>query len=671
MGSGAACLVYLSWLLVLAPPARGEERPPLIPQPRQVVWTGTYFPVDDDLQAYVLPDTGLRARAAADMLVDVLLDMGAVNVGWKTGEPPADSRPCIVFSLKDSDWPSASPEAYHLEVSAERVELMAPTVTGLVRGVATLRQLGLPGRGERALAGCTITDWPAFAVRGVMLDVGRQFVSLATIMRFVDQMAYCKLNTFHLHLTEDIGWRLEIKSHPELTAPQHQQRNQGCYYTQDEIRELLDHCRNRQVTVIPEIDMPGHSAAFERATGHPMQSKEGMRILREVFDEVGSLFDGPFIHLGSDDARVTEKTFIPTMAAVVRGNGQNVVLWRPGFSFDRAAIYQLRDKAERRSGERVIDSRDTDLNHLDWFSGVVRIFHKELCRAGEGTEDLLGGVLCLWNERRVAQEEDLFHMNPVIPVMLAFAERSWRGGGYPAFTSVLAPVNSPAFTDFVEFEERLLAHRERHHLKSPFAYVRQTGIVWRVWGPFPNGGDLARSFPPEGESHDSYEVAGKKYRAIEVRGATLFFGGWLDQGLFGPLENHTAYAMTWAHLEEDRKAHMWVGFRGPSRSQPDDTPQEGAWDHRQSRIWLNGEPIPAPLWAKPGRRGDLEDPLIDEGYAYRHPTPVMLKAGWNKILIKAPVGKDPINWMATAILVNWDGARVRELAGVRYSTRPE
>ena len=114
---------------------------------------------------------------------------------------------------------------------------------------------------------------------------------------------------------------------------------------------------------------------------------------------------------------------------------------------------------------------------------------------------------------------------------------------------------------------------------------------------------------------------------------------------------------------------MWIGFRSWSRSHRDATPAEGAWDHRQGKIWLNGKPIAPPRWAKPGRKGDGEDPLVDEGYAYRPPTPVHLEKGWNRILIKAPVGKDKVKWMCTAALIAWDGRMARELDGVSWAAR--
>jgi hypothetical protein len=136
------------------------------------------------------------------------------------------------------------------------------------------------------------------------------------------------------------------------------------------------------------------------------------------------------------------------------------------------------------------------------------------------------------------------------------------------------------------------------------------------------------------------------------------------------MSNRTVYAETWIHVDETREAWMLIGFRSWSRSHRDATPQLGEWDHRRSWIRLNGELIAPPPWARPGRKGNHEDPLIDEGYAYRPPTPVMLRAGWNRILVKAPVGKDSVKWMFTAAVVDWDGERVSELEDAIYAIDP-
>ena len=102
----------------------------------------------------------------------------------------------------------------------------------------------------------------------------------------IDVMAMYKLNIFHFHPTEDIAWRIAIKKYPQLTAPEHMQRNKGMYYTEAEIKELIAYCKERYITFVPEIDMPGHSAAFKRAMKVDMQSDSGMVYVKNILKEL-------------------------------------------------------------------------------------------------------------------------------------------------------------------------------------------------------------------------------------------------------------------------------------------------------------------------------------------------------------------------------------------------
>jgi len=666
----AAVLALLA-AAVTACAAPRAPHPSLIPAPQSVEWTGVSFGLDRPVRVVLSADCGPEVETAADLLANGLLESGAKTVAIAMGDPhhPIDGAARIAIGPVEGG--QGNPEAYALEVSGDFITLTAPGTAGLFHGIQTLRQLAGRREGPPALAGCRITDRPAFPMRGIMFDVGRNFISLPLIKEYMDVLAQYKLNVFHFHLTEHIGWRLQIESHPELTAPEHQIRNKGKFYTRDDIRDLLAFCRERHIMVIPEIDMPGHSEAFVRATGHRMESPEGMAILADVLTEVCDLFDAPYVHLGSDEVRITNPGFIPAMAKVVRDRGKEVVLWRPGGPLDAKSVYQLWSTGKAGPGERVIDSRDFYLNHLDWFSGVRHVFNSAICGVPAGSDRHLGGITCLWPDRRVAHEEDQFRMSPVAPVLLTFAERTWLGGGYPDLRRELGAPGSPEYKGFAEFEERLIRHRDLYFADKPFVHVRQSDVVWCLFGPFPNKGDLEQAFPPEEGTAAFYEYEGKRYEPRMTRGATVLLGGWGDDGIYGRTANHTAYAETHVHADAARDAWMLIGFRSWSRSHRDSTPRLGEWDHRRSWIRLNGQPIAPPRWARPGRKGDHEDPLIDEGYAYRPPTPVRLTAGWNRILVKAPVGKDVVKWMFTAVLVSWDGERVRELEGVTYSAAPE
>jgi len=236
-------------------------------------------------------------------------------------------------------------EGYHLAVGPARIRIVAATHAGLFYGLQTLEQLVFAHRpdlpaplGSIAVAALEIEDRPRFSYRGMHLDVGRHYFPVSFIKRYIDLLAAYKFNTFHWHLTEDQGWRIEILEYPGLTDvgscraetileknfdPYVGDGERYCgYYTQDEIRDVVEYARARHVTVIPEIEMPGHSVAalaaypelgctegpFEVATRWGVTediycpSEETFSFLEDVLTEVMELFPGRYIHIGGDEA---------------------------------------------------------------------------------------------------------------------------------------------------------------------------------------------------------------------------------------------------------------------------------------------------------------------------------------------------------------------------------
>ena len=234
--------------------------------------------------------------------------------------------------------PSATAdEAYVLDVAPDGVSIVAPTARGERWARVTLDQL------ERLSGGrvpcCRIRDWPRFKWRGFMHDSGRNFLEVEHVKGIIDAMSRCKMNLFHWHFTEYYGWRLESKRFPELQRPDaFYLRYIGKYYTQDEFREVVDYAAARGVTVMPEFDIPGHAFAFRRAFGFETMRDEGVREkLCALVDELCSLVPRekmPFIHLGTDEARLPEEKVPPRwmapIIARVHANGRTVVGWTPG-----------------------------------------------------------------------------------------------------------------------------------------------------------------------------------------------------------------------------------------------------------------------------------------------------------------------------------------------------
>ncbi len=679
--------------------------PALLPLPQDLTWTGRDFTLDRPLQITYPTRTGGDVKRIAGSLAERLRRSGARSVQV---QPEGALRPgsgVIRLALEDVATPVNREEACRLHVTEAAVHLKAPSATGLFWGVQTLRQLLVTQSDAPSfLAGCEIEDWPAFTVRGLMHDTGRNyvgltqrtgaaFVPLGLLKEQIQEMARYKMNLFHWHLTEDIAWRLEIEQYPQLTRPDVMLRNKGQYYTQAEARELIAFARAHHVTILPEIDMPGHSDAFERAMGVSMQSDEGRRILKDVLREVCAVFEGPCVHLGTDEVEGgIDPNFLPEMIRVVRDCGKEAVAWKPGGDVDDGVVRQLwTGRSAPVSGTQSIDSRHLYLNHNDPLSGVVKTFNRQICDADRGTNERLGGIMCIWNDRRPAREADIMLMNGVYPQMLAFSERAWRGGGRVEPDVRVGAPDSPEHQAFVQFENRLITHGKQCFGGKPFPYVRQAHVPWTLIGPFSNEGDLSAAFFPEwmaarptGREHLSLSASLPGATTVEtksVAGGTIWlrhcFAPYVTAHLSDPEPNSTIYAITHVHADREREAHMWISFHNPSRSESDDTAPLGRWDYKHSKIWLNGEPIDPPQWSKPGRQGHDEAPYIDESYEYRAPTPVMLEAGWNRVLVKAPIGDFAsehtrlVKWMFTAVLVEWDGTRLRALDDVEYAAWPK
>ena len=563
-----------------------------------------------------------------------------------------DGRPHIRLVRERMDVPTGHAEAYELKIDAQGVVIRAQTAAGAFRGVQTLLQL--TDFSER-WPFVRIRDWPAFAWRGYMVDVGRNYMSVPMLKRQIDAMARYKLNVFHFHPTEDIAWRIESKGYPALTEARHMTRFPGKFYTQEEIHELIRYCADRLIVFVPEIDMPGHSAAFKRATGQDMQSDSGMTILKGILKEFMDTYDLPYLHIGADEVRITNPRFIPEMTAFIRAYGRKVIGWEPGGDYDPATIRQLwREQPGKNSIDFIgpyVDSRHLYLNHHDPLESVVTLFNRRLCGKASGDSMALGATLCLWHDRAVAEETDLLNMNPVYPGMMAFAERSWRGGGTEGW---VANVSDGDVEGFKDFEQRMIRHQARHFRQEPFPYGRQSQVAWMLFGPFDNGGDLSRMHV---DTLQGPEAQGLK-PFDRVRGGTIVLSHWWAPLIRGavdsPRANTTVYAFRRIHAIRDTFIHVWIGFNDISRSMATDPPPVGAWDLKGSRVWVNGQRITPPVWKRGGSKGGPEIPLVDEGYAYRPPVRIRLRKGWNDIWIQAPVGgfqatgwQNPVKWMFT------------------------
>ena len=572
-------------------------------------------------------------------------------------------------------------EAYRLSVSNKRIKIEAVTEQGVYWAMQTLRQLERKKGKRSSVAGCEIVDWPAFRIRGFMQDVGRSYISMEELKREIEILSRFKINVFHWHLTENQAWRLESKIFPMLNDSVNTIRMPCKYYTLEEARDLVDFCKKHQVLLIPEIDMPGHSAAFVRAFRHDMQSPEGMKILKLLLDEVCETFDVPYLHIGTDEVEFTNPHFVPEMVAYVRSKGKKVISWNPGWHYkpgeiDMTHLWSYRGKAQ--PGIPAIDSKFHYLNHFDVFGDIVALYNSRIYDQAEGSEDIAGTILALWHDRLIDNEWNLVIENGLYPNMLAIAERAWRGGGTEYFDglgTILPPEDTEAFKEFADFEKRMLWHKEHTFKGYPFAYVKQTNVKWNITDAFPNGGDMDKVFPPEQELKDTYHYNGNTYGVRQAIGAGIYlrhvWGTFVPGFYADPKEDHTAYAYTWVYSPKDQEVGLWAEFQNYSRSEMDLAPLQGKWDYKGSRIWINDREILPPVWTATHKVKSYEVPLGNENCVGRVPLAVHLNKGWNKVFLKLPIGKFKmaetrlVKWMFTAVFVTPDGERAVE--GLIYS----
>ncbi len=350
-------MIIMPALVLCFQSATGSELS-LIPKPLEIYRTsGSYR---------ILPETGVQLDwtnsdlvRIAGFLHDFLLEYYHGSLSREGGNSGT------IRFLIDPDVPGGA-EAYRLKIDEKGIFITSPANNGIFYGLQTLRQLferdSLPGV---LVPFVEIYDKPRFSWRGLHLDVGRHFFPPFYIKKYIDHLAMYKLNTFHWHLTEDQGWRIEIKKYPLLTdiaswrdetivpatyrhkgvsgpVPVFDGIGNGGFYTQDQIREIVRYAAERYVTIVPEIELPGHSSAALAAypwlgcTGGPYEvqktwgifddvycagKEETFRFLEDVLDEVCDLFPSPWVHIGGDECPKTRWKACPLCQNRIKTEG--------------------------------------------------------------------------------------------------------------------------------------------------------------------------------------------------------------------------------------------------------------------------------------------------------------------------------------------------------------
>lgn len=343
-------------------PDREAEKAPalsLIPQPLSFTEQVGHFELTPASAVHVQEGNEELVRTG-EILAEVLRRSTGFTLQVGTSSEPPE-RGHIYLSLEPND-PSLSNEGYDLSVNEDLVTLTANEPAGIFRGVQTLRQL-MPAKveaetvqeGPWTIPAVSIKDHPAYAYRGVMLDVSRHFFRVDVIKRYIDLIAAYKMNALHLHLSDDQGWRIEIKSWPKLTEVGGSTEvggGEGGYYTQDDYREIVSYAAERYVTIIPEIDMPGHtnaalaSYAELNCDGKATDLYTGIEVgfstlcvdkeitykfIDDVIRELAEITPGPYIHIGGDESLSTPMEdyipFIERVQQIVLKYGKQVLGW--------------------------------------------------------------------------------------------------------------------------------------------------------------------------------------------------------------------------------------------------------------------------------------------------------------------------------------------------------
>ena len=484
---------------------------------------------------------------------------------------------------------------------------------------------------------------------------GRNYQDMPLLKKFVDVMAQYKMNVFHFHLTDNPGYRVECRVHPELNAPASYlpTRDPGKFYTYAEINDFIAYCKQRGVMVVPEIDIPGHSDYFKRAFGVEMQDEKGMGILEDVLNE---FMDHVDTVLASGRMRCvcairSSWTILPTWSASAGAR-----FWRgaPAIPFGAHRHADVVVRPRPRFPAR--HARGGFAQRLPQPRGPIQRAgaHPESCdrRPARRRRHCLGRHPLPLARYQCRYTDEHLSTKPGLPALLAASENYWHGHmpQHPEYWARLPLPTDPEYARFAEFEARLLEHRDRFFADWPFPYVRQTNIPWKLIGIFDHKGDVNAVLPPEREIRASYAVDGKTYEWTDAVGATIAVNHWQYDGWLPKMRQGTAYALTYVWAPRAETVGFWIGFNGPSRSsrrnQPN--PNRGEWSTAGSKVWIDDREVPPPVWKQPGTvANSSEAPFVDEDYFYRPPTRVALRPGWNKILIKAPKGERTWNWTFT------------------------
>lgn len=448
----------------------------LIPKPVSLTATGSSFEITEKTTVYVQGESE-ELKRIGQYLADQLKPATGFALPVKT----ADKLPGwghFYLALAEND--TLGEEGYDLTITEDHVRLTAPKPAGLFHGIQTIRQI-LPARIEATskqdsvawlLASGTIRDYPEYPHRGSMLDVARHFFGVEDVKKYVDYLATYKMNVLHLHLSDDQGWRIEIKSWPNLTTHGGSTQvggGKGGFYTQAQYVDIVKYAADRFVTIIPEIDMPGHTnsalasypelncddKAPKLYTGTNVgfstlcTSKEiTYKFIDDVVREIAALTPGQYFHVGGDESHATKKEdyipFINRVKGIVESHGKRMIGWDETAQCDLDAnatvqLWASPDFAKMavQKGAKIIMSLarkaymdmqydSTTRLGLHWAAYIEvdsgYAWNPATIVPGIARENIIGVEAPLWSET-VVNMDDIEYM--IFPRLPGYAEMGW------------------------------------------------------------------------------------------------------------------------------------------------------------------------------------------------------------------------------------------------------
>ncbi|MFB9903768.1 family 20 glycosylhydrolase [Allokutzneria oryzae] len=477
--------------------------------------------------------------------------------------------------------PAVGEQGYQLETTADKVVIRATKAAGLFAGVQTLRQL-LPAAvesttvkpGPWTVPGGSVLDHPRFGYRGAHLDVARHFFPVQTVKRYIDELAAYKINNLHLHLTDDQGWRIEIKSWPKLATYGGSTQvggGPGGYYTQEQYKEIIAHAASRHMTVIPEFDMPGHTnsalASYAElncnGVAPPLRTDIEVgysslcinkdityKFVDDVVREISALTPGKYFHLGGDEAHATSEadynTFMTKVVPIVTKYGKTAIGWHEAAKtkpdLPTSTVLQFWDTkssnpavaAAAARGNKVLMSpankayldmkynANTPLG-LSW-AGYIEVqdaynWNPATYAQGVGESSVFGVEAPLWSETLKTLSDIEFMAFPRLP---AIAELGW----------------SPASAqNWDAFKQRLGAQGPRW-AAAGINYYKSPQVPWRTGTTDPEPGacdnpawDRVKVYTGgTAVSHGDREWRAKWWTQGDEPGTTGQWGVWQDLG---------------------------------------------------------------------------------------------------------------------------------------------